>query len=324
MFFNVKEIKVVSAKALHIANRFNFFVFAFVLSLVIHLFFLFRIHSLPFPVLYGPLLYGMFLEIRESKHRKWLFIHFLPFVLFLIWNIRLNFEFYWPYFEWYLPAMAISVSSYPIFALVKLTHKSVNAYDPRVILLKQMSGYGVAIAALIGLLMASQLILLTLDINPLHLVGLAMFFAAMLLIHFLYAHHDVSTKLSQHGITVTCATWHNNELIQLYENRLNEAMAKQLFLNARLTVDDLAEATDIPKAHLADYFRIYQGQSFYQWLAQYRIQHAQQLLGLTSKLLKIEVVAKESGFQSKTSFNKYFKDALGMSPSAYRQEMWSN
>lgn len=322
----MKRNKWFLTNILHTGNRFNFFVFAFVLCLVTHLLFLFRMHSLPFPLLYGPLIYGMFLEIqhRQSTHRKWLFLHFTPFMLFLLWNVLLEFRFYWPYFEWYLPAMAMSISGYPILALIRLSSKKADPSDARVILLKQISGYGIAITALIGLLIASQLIVLELDINPLHLVGVAMLFAAMLLVHFLYMHTDASKKNAQDVDARAVAKWHSKELIQWYEDRLNQAMEGRLFLNAKLSLNELADATEIPKPHLIDYFRIYQRQSFYQWLAYYRVQHAQQLLDLTLKPLKIEVVAKESGFQSKTSFNKYFKEALGMSPSAYRQEMLSN
>jgi AraC-like DNA-binding protein len=63
------------------------------------------------------------------------------------------------------------------------------------------------------------------------------------------------------------------------------------------------------------------GMNFYELLAVYRIRHAQKLLkDPDSSNLKIEEIAWQSGYNSKSSFNTVFKKITGMTPSQYRSQ----
>lgn len=61
------------------------------------------------------------------------------------------------------------------------------------------------------------------------------------------------------------------------------------------------------------------GMNFYELLATYRIRHAQKLLkDPKTSHLKIEEIAWQSGYNSKSSFNTVFKKITGLTPSQYR------
>lgn len=61
------------------------------------------------------------------------------------------------------------------------------------------------------------------------------------------------------------------------------------------------------------------GTSFYDWIALYRVEEAKRLLAdPASKLYTIEQIAEEVGYNSKSAFNKAFKRFTGKTPSDYR------
>jgi AraC-like DNA-binding protein len=60
--------------------------------------------------------------------------------------------------------------------------------------------------------------------------------------------------------------------------------------------------------------------NFYTLINDYRVAEVQEKLkGKESKKYTLLAMAEDSGFQSKASFNRIFKNKTGMSPSKYRQ-----
>lgn len=106
---------------------------------------------------------------------------------------------------------------------------------------------------------------------------------------------------------------------------LNKAMeGDKLYLDPRLSLDRLSAHVSVPKTIISNYLRHVLGYSYYEWLATYRINHAVQLLKDESLDYKLEAIAYASGFSSKTTFNRYFKDIVGILPSLYRNKTTSN
>ena len=62
------------------------------------------------------------------------------------------------------------------------------------------------------------------------------------------------------------------------------------------------------------------GKNFYQVVSEYRIKHAEELLKEDVNIT-IETLSYECGFNSKSTFNKYFKEYTGYSPSEYRESV---
>ncbi|RZL62238.1 MAG: AraC family transcriptional regulator, partial [Pedobacter sp.] len=90
------------------------------------------------------------------------------------------------------------------------------------------------------------------------------------------------------------------------------------FLDPNVTIDFLSKELGIPKHYFSQVFNIYFEKSFHSFVAEYRILHALDLINANQGRLKIESLAYSCGFNSKTSFNKYFKEKTGFTPSEYQ------
>lgn len=81
-------------------------------------------------------------------------------------------------------------------------------------------------------------------------------------------------------------------------------------------VDELAELSGFSKYHFTRMFKQYMGLSYYDYLIQHRIMHAEKLL--TDPNLSIMEVAMRSGFGSLPTFNRVFKTYKKCTPSEYK------
>lgn len=95
---------------------------------------------------------------------------------------------------------------------------------------------------------------------------------------------------------------------------------KKLYLNDSLSLTDLAEAMDISSRKLSEFLNKSIQINFYTLINDYRVAEVQERLKEEeSKKYTLLGLAQDSGFQSKASFNRIFKNKTGMSPSQYRQ-----
>lgn len=107
----------------------------------------------------------------------------------------------------------------------------------------------------------------------------------------------------------------------LYLQQLNDYMrAQKPFLNADLTLPDLAGLLGIPAHHLSQIINSEYDRNFYDFINGYRLQEAARLLKDQSYSDKyITQIMYDSGFNSKSVFNTLFKKEFGQTPSAFRK-----
>lgn len=105
-----------------------------------------------------------------------------------------------------------------------------------------------------------------------------------------------------------------NTLVKI--NHLMET--EKPFLNDSFSMPALAKQLSVSPHHLSQILNESLGQSFFDFTAQYRIQEAQKLL-LENPNLKIEEIAAQVGYNSKSAFNTAFKKFAGVSPSQFRK-----
>lgn len=104
---------------------------------------------------------------------------------------------------------------------------------------------------------------------------------------------------------------------------LKQYMAeKEPFLDPSLTIQELANQIDIPVRDLSVLINHHMDQHFFDFVNEYRIQKAMGILKdqARSQLTVLEILY-EVGFNSKSSFNTYFKKHTNLTPTAYRNAL---
>ncbi len=101
--------------------------------------------------------------------------------------------------------------------------------------------------------------------------------------------------------------------------RIQLAMQRdQLYLNPELTLADLAKHLAVPAKTISATINAAFDKPFNSYVNTFRVEAVKKrFLGKNAERLNLLGIAFESGFNSKTSFNRIFKDLTGFSPSQY-------
>ncbi|MFB3387327.1 helix-turn-helix domain-containing protein [Flavobacterium sp. LAR06] len=113
---------------------------------------------------------------------------------------------------------------------------------------------------------------------------------------------------------------HQDEVVDTQILTLKQYMAeKEPFLDPSLTIQELANQIDIPVRDLSVLINHKMDQHFFDFVNEYRIQKAMNILKDESKReLTVLEILYEVGFNSKSSFNTSFKKYTNLTPTAYR------
>lgn len=122
-------------------------------------------------------------------------------------------------------------------------------------------------------------------------------------------------------------TRYSSELIK--EDEAEEYLAKihkymddeRPYLDADLSLPDLAEMLEIPSHHLSRVINEKLNLNFFEFINGYRIEEVKRKIE-DSKFdhLTILGIAFDSGFNTKSAFNRVFKNTTGMTPSEYKKK----
>lgn len=103
--------------------------------------------------------------------------------------------------------------------------------------------------------------------------------------------------------------------------KLEAAMeSEKHFTDSELTIDKLSLLTNQKKYHVSETLNHFVNKPFYVFVNEYRIQYVKDKLNQLSKHNKnvnILELAYEAGFNSKSSFNRYFKEITTNTPTEY-------
>ncbi|MDB1125286.1 helix-turn-helix domain-containing protein [Vibrio algarum] len=105
--------------------------------------------------------------------------------------------------------------------------------------------------------------------------------------------------------------------------QLESHMAVQKpYLDSNLTADKLALQLSIPRYLLSQVFSEQLGTNFYQFINEHRIDAVRSLMAdPANQSMTILDMAHRCGFNSKSTFNKFFKTITNMTPSQYRKQL---
>ncbi|SDM54684.1 helix-turn-helix domain-containing protein [Kriegella aquimaris] len=111
----------------------------------------------------------------------------------------------------------------------------------------------------------------------------------------------------------------DKEELKKYKTQLNQLMSDEApFLIADLTLRDLADMLNIPPNHLSQLLNEGFDKNFSEFVNSYRLEIFKKKVADPSlRHLTILALAYDSGFNSKTVFNTYFKKTMGITPRTY-------
>lgn len=115
----------------------------------------------------------------------------------------------------------------------------------------------------------------------------------------------------------------SEEIDQQLLNRISQHMqAGQYFLDPQLTLKDFAHKLNTPPRLISLHINKGMGVSFIDFVNQYRVELVKEKIEQGEAAnLSLLGIALESGFSSKSTFNRVFKKITGQSPSDYQKEM---
>lgn len=94
------------------------------------------------------------------------------------------------------------------------------------------------------------------------------------------------------------------------------------YLNAQLSLPDLASELKIPSHHLSRVINERLNLNFFDFINQYRVEEVKtKIANPKFDNLSLLGIAFESGFNSKSAFNRIFKKMTGSTPSAYKKSI---
>ena len=113
----------------------------------------------------------------------------------------------------------------------------------------------------------------------------------------------------------------SKDIAQNYLDALIHLMeTKRPYLNSELKLTDLAAMLGISPHNLSQILNQELKQPFYEFVNQYRINAAKaMMLNPEYQQFTILAIAYDAGFNTKSSFNRAFKECTGMTPSAYQK-----
>ena len=117
----------------------------------------------------------------------------------------------------------------------------------------------------------------------------------------------------------------DNNTLQEYNSRLSKYIHKEKpYLNADLTLRTLALQIDIHPNQLSWLINYQYKKNFKEFINTYRVEHFKSLVkASTEKQIYLVGLAYESGFNSKTAFNSFFKKHTGQTPTQFLKSIHS-
>ncbi|WP_303522735.1 AraC family transcriptional regulator [Psychrosphaera sp. 1_MG-2023] len=97
------------------------------------------------------------------------------------------------------------------------------------------------------------------------------------------------------------------------------------YLNHLLTLENLANQLDISSRHLSSIINRHFEKNFFEFINLYRIEESKSLLTTAqNKKMTMLDIMDLAGFNSKATFNTFFKKLVGVTPTQFRKDYWQS
>lgn len=283
--------------------------------------------SIEFPIslIFGPLLYLAYLDqldVNITLSRA--LPHFIPFTIVAAIFFLVKPSIPSIYQHVYFISTLISMFTYPSIVIFSKKKESLFLNERNLILLEILALLGFAIFFFINIIYINHLSNNFSNRHAQLVIVAILLVNVAVLTWFLVSNRFLSSNQEKQALSLASVYDFNikDQELHLIKNKIAQSMElEHLYLDAHLTLDRLSKQTSIDKEKIEYYLEMILDSNFEDWLASYRVQHAVNLIHADSGNLKLEFLADLSGFDSRTTFNKYFKLYVGESPSNYRNKL---
>lgn len=139
----------------------------------------------------------------------------------------------------------------------------------------------------------------------------------MFILSFIYRHESVIFELAVAEAPSDAPGAEVNPETDEIGIRIEHLMLVQrAYLMPTLKISDVARQIGSNRTYVSNWFNRSRQSTFFSYVNQLRIKHACGLLNTTD--MPLEAIAQESGFNSKSSFYRIFKNLKGCTPNEYR------
>lgn len=260
-------------------------------------------------LLVGPSLwfYGKALFQRAGAFSRMHYLHFAPFVLFLLLSPVI------PNRGDVLSTIAYSFVQVHLVAYLGMCWYSILSADGRArsAIIKWYRGV-VSGVTVIWILYAAIFV----GVLPFYVLGATAFSFLIYVFAFVFLkkHHFVLEKYAKSSVDP-------GESKKLMEQVKRLFKDEEVYLSEDASLTVVAEKLTVRPRVLSQAINENEGMNFSEFVNYYRIEHAKQLLtDPYRKQDKIAAIAFDSGFGNVTSFNVAFKERVKMTPSQYRKQ----
>lgn len=289
--------------------------------------------SLPFVFIYGPLFYLYLNRTNETKKSKisnyWL--HFIPFIIVSVW--------YLPYYvadastklvliaEWnnsiinalLIPSLGLISLIYYAILSQRLIVKLEKKYEINILRSNHWLGLiflAYALFVLFKFIHSFSVIFGKSSLNSDIIIALGYSV-------FIYFIGYLGLKMSKlfNGIKVDTSKYRASALPRNFSQRMFKRLkayiqSNESFKDNELKLADLAAELSLSPHQLSQIINQNANQNFSEFINSYRIEEA---LKLIHKIDRMSQLSYEVGFNNRTTFNKEFKKATGLTPTQYRR-----
>ncbi len=288
--------------------------------------------DLPFPLLHGPFLlfYTMSLTNRLPKQKYKLLVHFIPAIL--------SYLLFLPYFllpenkriEVYM-SKGVGFETSLTLNFVAIIILSILYFSWSLLLLNKYSKsfkdnfsapekinflwlryliYGLGCIYLISFLFNEMYIFIALVVFV-NLLGYLGIKRVGIFVDNLITSPENKPKYEKSGLS-------DDKAETTYHTLMKVMKEEELFTSGELTLSDLADKLKIHPNYLSQIINEKTSGNFYAFINNLRIEKFLTLIkDPKNKNIKLMALAYDCGFNSKSSFNKYFKNKMGQTPTEY-------
>ncbi|GAB5527344.1 MAG: helix-turn-helix domain-containing protein [Roseivirga sp.] len=300
--------------------------------------------SIPFNLAFGPLLYLYILSMNPEKRlRKVHLLHFIPFLLHLIY-ISTVYHFRSADYKTSLiqellivqsgttdqsPAFSDLISAIVMYlqfgVYIVLSYKLISGEGKFKSWLKKL-WIAILIIGLFGLV---QFLLLVTGVDQQPTTG---YLAAIIAVLYIYSAAILLLKRPKviFGTQQTAPKYQYSSIRSEERSALLDQIRRYMvehtpYKQPDLSLKQLAQLTGLSERHISQTINEQLGQNFSDFLNEYRVNEFKtQLLQPANEHLSLLGIAMDCGFNSKSTFNTVFKRFTGQTPSEFKRQQQGN